>query len=197
LLLAIPLQTGAQPACWPDVSLPISFQVAKAPTAPVKVGEIVYAASSVGLVFGWACIKANGEWYHVVSGGLWSDFRPDWLAIADAGLRGTTAERDALWAKYATATTYDPQLHPDVDAIKAALPRPVAAPAWVVLADPFRADKKRAVYSVVAGKRGAVTGQLVDAGAPCDPATTITEFGPTYFLSVLGNPATVARCVKK
>lgn len=209
LVLALLCSSAAAvaPKCYPDLTVPVSFQLGSG-SAAVKVGEIVYAASPLGVIWGYACIPVppDGNWYHVVSGGLWADFPADWLSILDVAMRGTPADRDAAWVKYATLGTFDPRLQSDVDAIKAKLPRPPPPPpppppptteVWKVLADPFRVDKKRLVYMVTAGKRGAPAGQLVDAGAPCDHVTKITEFGPIYFLSVLGNPALVARCVKQ
>jgi hypothetical protein len=202
LLLLVSFSASAvAPKCYPDLTLPISFQLTTV-AGPVKVGEVVYAASQLGVVWGYACVPvpADGNWYHVVSGGLWVDFPVDWLSILDKAVRGTQADRDAAWLKYATNTVFDPRLQPDVDAIKAKLPLPPPPPpseVWKVLADPFRADKRRVVYTVVAGKRGAATTQTVAANDPCDPVTKITEFGPVYFLSVLGNPALIARCVKQ
>jgi hypothetical protein len=190
---------AAPPACWPDVSLPVSL-VAGGPTAKPAIGEVIYAASSVGLVWGYTCKAADGTHYKIIAAGAWSAFPADWLRILDEAMRGTDADRAALWTKYATASAWDTRLQSDLDAIWAKLPAPPPPPppvTWRVLADPFRTDKKRIVYNAANGKRGTATAQYVDAGAPCDPAVTITEFGPTYFLSVLGNPGLVARCVKQ
>lgn len=189
----------AAPPCWPDLTPPTLLRIGNA-TDKAVLGEVIYAASSVGLVWGFTCTTQDGKWYKTVAGGPWTAFPPDWLAILDTALRGTDADRKALWDKYATATQWDPRLQSDLDAIWAKLPNPPPPPpavVWKVLADPFRADKKRIVYNVVQGKRGTATTQFVDAGAPCDPVTTITEFGGVTFLSVLGNPALVARCVKQ
>lgn len=198
-LLVFAQRAEAAPPCWPDLTAPTLLKVGSATDKPA-LGEVIYAASSVGLVWGYACKDAAGAWHRIVVGGPWTAFPPDWLSILDAALRGTDAQRAALWDKYATANAWDTRLQTDLDAIWAKLPLPPPLPpvvVWRVLADPFRADKKRIVYTVVNGKRGSATAQYVDAGAPCDPVTTITEFGPTYFLSVLGNPTLVARCVKQ
>lgn len=192
------LVQAAPPACWPDI--PAKFSKIEV-TAP-ELGDILYSASSVGLVWGYTCKAADGTWHKVIAGGPWTAFPIEWAYIADTALRGTDAERRALWDKYATATAWDERLKPDLDAVWAKLPSPPPPPppvTWRVLADPFRADKKRLVYSVVSGKRGPPVSpaQYVEAGAACDPAVTIEEFGSTFFLSVNGNPATIARCVKQ
>jgi hypothetical protein len=150
----------------------------------------------VGVVWGYTCQDAAGKWWHVMGYGTWEQFPRDWLFILDTAMRGTDADRRALWDKYAVATTMDARLQPDWAKIWSMLPKPPPVAEWKVLADPFRADKRRLVYNVVGGKRGTSTGQYIDAGQPCDPVTTITEYGPVYFLSVQGNPARVARCAK-
>lgn len=199
LALAPSIAIAAAPSCWPDV--PVGFSTVEA-TAP-ELGDIVYAASSVGLVWGYTCKDATGTWKKVIAGGPWSAFPSDWLYIFDTALRGTNEQRKALWDKYATAAAWDDRLKPDLDAVWAKLPSPPPPPppppvvTWRVLADPFRADKRRVVYNAAGGKRGTATTQTIAAGEPCDPVTTITEFGPVYFLSVLGNPNLVARCVKQ
>lgn len=195
LLAALPVLAQAQPHCWPDLTLPVSVQTVRAPVAP-KIGEVVYAASQVGLVFGWTCRAADGKAYKVIAAGPWTAFPADWLRELDLLIRGTEVERNAAWSKYAVAPAWDERLRPDLDAVWALLPVPPAEN-WTVLADPFRADKKRLVYAAAGGKRGGATGQYVDAGAPCDPVTRIDEFGGISFLSVLGDPAKVARCVKQ
>jgi hypothetical protein len=161
-----------------------------------KLGEVVYAASYVGVVWGFTCQDSTGKWWKVVAYGNWEQFPRDWLYILDTAMRGTDSDRRTLWDKYATGTTMDARLQPDWDKIWSLLPNPPPVAAWKVLADPFRADKRRLVYNVVGGKRGTSTGQYIDAGQPCDPAVTITEYGPVYFMSVQGNPARVARCAK-
>jgi hypothetical protein len=189
---------AAAPSCWPDVSMPIGLVAAGQTTRPA-IGEVIYAASSIGLVWGYTCKAVDGQHYKVIAAGAWSSFPADWLRILDEAMRGTDVDRKALWDKYATSGAWDQRLQSDIDAIWAKLPNAPAVPPpvlWKVVRDPFRTDGKRLIYSVVAGKRGPSLGQYVDAGAPCDPATTITEFGPTYFLSVNGNPNTVARCAK-
>ena len=192
-LLCLAGTAQAAPSCFPKLTPP-SFQIVTEPNP--ELGEVVYSASPVGVVWGYTCQAADGKWWKIMAYGTWDQFPRDWLFILDTAIRGTDADRRALWDKYATGTTIDPRLVPDWEAVAKMLPNPPPVTAWKVLADPFRADKRRVVYTVVAGKRGAPTAQFVDAGAPCDPVTTITEFGPTYFLSVLGNPALVARCVK-
>jgi hypothetical protein len=195
LLLACSGSVAAAPSCFPNMAPPTFIDVNGTP----KLGEVVYAASSVGVVWGYTCQDSTGKWWKVMAYGNWEQFPKDWLFILDTAIRGTDADRRALWDKYAVATTIDERLIPDWDAVAKLLPNPPPPPVvteWKVLADPFRADKKRLVYSVVNGKRGASTGQYIAAGEPCDPVTTITEFGPTYFLSVNGNPNTVARCAK-
>lgn len=196
VLAAFLSAASAAPACWPDLSVPITAHAVRDKEA-VKPGQIVYAASTVGLVWGYACAAPDGKYWKTIAAGPWTAFPADWLSLVDTLARGTATERAAAWDKYATATAWDERLKPDLDIVWAAIPSPAPAVAWVVLADPFRADKRRLVYTVAGGKRGAATSQYVDAGAPCDPVVTITELGPTYFLSVLGNPALVARCVKK
>jgi len=191
-------EVAAAPACWPDVSMPLTVEMADKTAGP-KVGEVIYAASSIGLVWGYTCIASDGKWYKVIAAGAWDKFPADWLWQLDKAIRGTDADRKALWDKYSTATAWDTRLQSDLDMIWAKLPVQPAAPppvVWTVLRDPFRADGKRLVYNAANGKRGASSGQYVDAGAPCDPVTTITEFGGAVFMSVLGNPALVARCTK-
>jgi hypothetical protein len=135
-LLMFPAFVSAQPSCWPNTNLPIS--VHRADVSAPKLGDIVYSASSIGLVYGWACAKADGTWQHVVIGGPWSAFRPDWAAIADSLMRGSDADRAAAWKTYITGTTFDSRLQADVDSIRAKLPKPAAAPplpapgTWVV-----------------------------------------------------------------
>jgi len=191
---------SAQPVCWPTTDLS-STSVIKFANGTEKVdwGQVVYSPSSAGLVWGYAC-KTNTSLHHYIFGGRWAQYVPEWAYIADTLMRGTDADKSAAYTKYMTGTTIDPIFQGDVDKIKAMLPL-LTAPTevWKVMADPFRADKKRLVYNVVSGKRGSATSpaQYVDAGAPCDPAVKITEFGPVYFLSVLGKPNLVARCVKQ
>jgi hypothetical protein len=210
LMLALLLASAAaygqavtEPKCWPDTSLPISVERLQSPTT-IGYGEIVYSASPIGLVWGWTCKASDGLYYKNIAAGPWSSFPVDWLYVADTLLRGTDADRVAAWRKYATATAWDTRLKTDIDAVWALLPNAPAAPpppppvVWKVMADPFRADKSRLVYTVVAGKRGpaATPTQYVPAGTPCDPVTLITELGPAYFASVLGNPNLIARCTK-
>jgi hypothetical protein len=198
LLLALALfvvqPATAAPSCFPKLTPP-SFQIVTEPNAP-ELGEVVYSASPVGVVWGYTCQAADGKWWKVMAYGNWEQFPKDWLYILDTAIRGTDADRRALWDKYAVATTIDERLVPDWEAVAKLLPNPPPVTEWKVLADPFRADKKRLVYMVTNGKRGASTGQYIAAGEPCDPAVTLTEFGPTYFMSVQGNPNFVARCAK-
>jgi hypothetical protein len=193
-LLALSSAAGAAPSCFPKLTPP-SFQIVTEPTAP-DLGEVVYSASPVGVVWGYTCQAADGKWWKVMAYGNWEQFPKDWLFVLDTAIRGTDAERRALWDKYAVASTIDPRLVPDWDAVAKLLPNPPPVTEWKVVPDLFRADKKRMVYNVVSGKRGTATGVYIDAGQPCDPVTTITEFGPTYFLSVQGKPNLVARCAK-
>lgn len=191
---------AAPPKCWPDVTLPISVEVARSVSAPLSYGEVVYAASTIGVVWGYTCKASDGIYYKVIAAGAWDSMPRDWLYIMDTLMRGTDADRAAAWDKYATAPEWDARLKTDLDMIWAQLPNAPAPPpaeVWKVLADPFRTDKKRLVYNVVNGKRGTATAQYIAAGEPCNPVTKITELGPVYFLSVLGNPNLVARCVKQ
>jgi len=195
-LLLSPFAAGAAPPCFPKLTPP-SFQIVTEPNP--ELGEVVYSASPVGVVWGYTCQAADGKWWKVMAYGNWEQFPKDWLFVLDTAIRGTDADRRALWDKYATGTTIDSRLVPDWDMVAKLLPNPPPPPVvteWKVLADPFRADKKRLVYNVVNGKRGTSTGQYIDAGQPCDPVTTITEYGAVYFLSVQGNPLRVARCTK-
>lgn len=194
LLTLIPTVALAVPQCFPKMTPPVIIDVTAG--AVPKHGEVVYAASTVGLVWGYTCQAADGKWYIITGYGTWEQYPKDWLYIMDTAIRGTNADRQALWAKYATTDLIDERLLPDWEKIAALLPLPPLVTVWKVMPDPFRADKKRLVYTVVNGKRGPATIQYVDAGAACDPVTTITEYGPVYFLSVLGNPNLVARCVK-
>jgi hypothetical protein len=192
---------AAPPPCWPNVTLPISVEMARSPTT-VEYGDVVYSASQIGVVWGYSCKASDGLYYKVIAAGAWDVMPRDWLYIADTLLRGTDADRAAAWNKYVTAAQWDARLKSDLDMVWAQLPGPPPTPpvsVWRVLADPFRSDKKRLIYTVVGGKRGPATSppQYIDAGAPCDPITTITEFGSTIFMSVLGNPALIARCVKQ
>jgi hypothetical protein len=195
-MLLLPFAAGAAtPVCWPDLSLPIQLNIVDKTQAP-KVGEVIYVASSVGLVWGYTCIAPDGQWYAQIAAGAWDKFPADWLYQLDIAIRGTNADREALWNKYTTASAWDTRLQSDLDAVWAKLPRQPAPTEWKVLRDPFRPDGKRLVYNVTGGKRGTPTSQYVEADAPCDPSVTISEFGGTIFMSVLGNPALVARCVK-
>lgn len=199
LLLFTSMAAGAiAPKCWPDLSLPVRVETLKAPAQLVAIGSVVYAASTVGIAWGYSCRAADGQHYKVIAAGAWDAMPRDWAAIADTLLRGTDADRAAAWDKYATASEWDPRLKPDLDAVWALLPVPPPVARWTVLADPFRADKQRLVYTVVSGKRGPATNpaRYVAAGVACDPIVTIAELGPSYFLSVLGDPNLVARCVK-
>lgn len=189
---------NAAPPCWPDIPpfmSPQSYRI-ETPGDKLPVGAVIFSASTVGLVWGYTCIDTDGKWWKVIAGGAWSEFPADWFYILDQAIRGDVNVRTQLWNKYATATEWDPRLKPDLDTIWAKLPSPPPFSVWKVVPDPFRADKKRLVYNVANGKRGTPTTQYVDAGTPCDPVTTITEFGPVYFMSVLGNPNLVARCAK-
>lgn len=191
-LFVVAPAASAQPACWPDIPVKITKVEV---TAPER-GSLVYSASSIGLVYGWACTASDGKWHKIVVGGPWSSFVVDWLYVADKAMRGTPAERDALWNQYnPLAQPIDARLKPDLDAIMAVLPNPPAPSVWKVMPDPFRSDRKRPIYHVANGKRGASTGRYIDAGEPCSDVTKIAEFGAVYFLSVEGNPGTVARCV--
>jgi hypothetical protein len=204
LLLLLPFNVLAQPKCWPDATLPTSLYIIRDKTTikpPIEYGEIIYAASPIGIVWGYTCKAPDGTYWKQIAAGAWENMPRDWLYIADTLLRGTDADRAAAWAKYATASEWDPRLKTDLDAVWALLPNappPPVVSAYIVMADPFRADKKRLVYTVVGGKRGpSVTPVLyIAAGEPCDPKVTITE-GTITFMSVLGNPGYVARCIKK
>lgn len=196
-LLVLAGSAAAAPSCWPDMSRPITVERAEAPTTPIVIGEVVYAASSVGLVWGYTCKAGDGKHYKNIFAGAWSAFPIDWLFVMDTLMRGTDADRSAAYAKYATASAWDERLRPDLDKVWSLLPVPPPPVTWIVMPDPFRADKKRLVYAAPNGKRGLSTGLYVDAGAPCDPSVTIIEFGPVYFLSVLGDKAKVARCAKQ
>lgn len=193
---------SAQPSCWPNLSLPTTLQ--KTSDGPARVGDIVYAASSIGLVWGYACIASDGTMRHIIVGGPWTAFQADWLAVADQLYRGTDADRAAAWSKYVTATTIDARLQPDVDAVKARLPKPPPAPtagSYVVMATTIcaPADKdaggrciRRQTYVWAGGTRGAAAAERVDIGAPCDPS-----IGAAGFYGVLGRTDRVALCVRR
>lgn len=201
LLLLLPLNVlAAPPKCWPDMSMPVMLE--RASTAAIGYGEVVYAASPIGIVWGYTCKASDNLYYKNIAAGAWENMPRDWLYIMDTLMRGTDADREAAWLKYATATAWDSRLQSDLDAVWKLLPNAPAPPpvsAFIVLADPFRADKKRLVYTVVNAKRGPATSPAIyiNAGEPCDPKTTITELGGVTFMSVLGDPNKIARCIKK
>jgi hypothetical protein len=149
--------------------------------------------------YGWICGRNV-----VIVWGRWADYASDWperaLALAKGGLPAVEAE----WAKHPPpqrdangAPLYPAECKGVVDpawrALVAMVPPEPPVSTWKVLRDPFRADGKRLVYTVVAGKRGAPVSpaQYVDAGTPCDPAVRINEFGGVVFMGVAGG---VARC---
>lgn len=215
-LVCLATPAAAQPACWPDTSLPVKFQVARAPVGTIKPGEVVYAASPLGLVFGWACIAPDGTWRHMIAGGPWTAFTPDWLATADTLLRGTAADRNAAWVKYATGPI-DARLKPDVDAIMAMLPKPpplvpppplpppppppvisafVVAPTTICpTVDKDAGGKcfRRPTYAWDGKVRAiAAAAEKADIGSACDATV-----GATGFHGVLGRTDRVALCVKR
>lgn len=122
----------AQPSCWPSVSIPPMIIPSD---APVQLGQIAVRISSLGLVWGYACKRADGTYVHVVVGGFWSQWQPDWPSIAMQALSATDEQRAALWNKYVTTGEIDEKLRPEYDAVKARLPRPPQPPSagsWVV-----------------------------------------------------------------
>lgn len=74
---------------------------------------------------------------------------------------------------------------------------PPPPPAAYIVARSFLANGTRAIYPVVSGKVSDVPVPGVTAlpGEPCDATVTITKLGLTY-MSVRGNPAWVAVCIK-
>jgi hypothetical protein len=200
--LIAPSSALAQPQCWPSLTFPTIWRTADS-TSRVREREIVYAASSVGLVWGYGCTGIDGKLYHYIAGGPWSAFPPDWLAIADTLARGTDGERAAAWVKYATGTAIDPRLEPDVKAVSARLPLPPPAPVpggWVVAPTAIcsSADKdlsgkcvRRAAYLWAGGVRGPVSG-TANIGSACD-----LTVGAAGFYGVNGRTDRVAPCVKQ
>lgn len=195
---------SAQPSCWPNLSLPTTLQ--KTSDGPARVGDIVYAASSIGLVWGYACIASDGTMRHIIVGGPWTAFQADWLAVADQLYRGTDADRAAAWSKYVTATTIDARLQPDVDAIKAVLPKPVApAPAgsWVVAATSIcaAADKDtsgRCVRRQSFAWDGTTRGLVAQPERATIGSACITSIGKEpYFGFDAQRPDRVVLCVKQ
>lgn len=204
LALVAPTAAAAQtpPSCWPNLSSPTFWRTADNMNT-VAEGQIVYAASTVGLVWGYACKAADGKLDHVIAGGAWSEFPIDWLAIADVLARGTDSDRAAAWRKYATGTTIDARLEPDIKAVKAKLPVPPPPPkpgGWVVAPTAIctAADKdasgkcfRRAAYLWAGGVRGPVSG-TADIGSACD-----LTVGAGGFYGVNGRTDRVAPCVKQ
>lgn len=196
LLFGVSTAVSAVPPCFPVTTPPTFIIATDAVKRPPELGEVVYTASPIGLVWGYTCKDDKGLWWKVMAWGTWDIIPKDWLYIMDVAIRGTDADRKALWNKYAVVATMDERLLGDWIAVQALLPNPPMASEWKVLADPFRADKKRVVFNAANNRRTTPTTQFVDAGAPCNPATTIVEYGGITFMSVLGNPNFVARCSK-
>lgn len=48
---------SAQPSCWPDASL---TAIVARDDAPVQIGQIAVRTSSVGMVLGYSCRRADG-----------------------------------------------------------------------------------------------------------------------------------------
>lgn len=193
VLLVAALPASAQPKCWPDLTVPATLQsVQQGRTA--KPGEIVYAASSVGLVYGWHCTDAAGVWHRYVVGGPWTAFRPDWLAVADALWRGTEADRAAAWTQYATAPAIDTRLAGDVAALVALMPPPPAE-VWLVARNSTYTT--RPTYPVADGIRSTTSNGRVDVGAACDCAAVKIVSGTTTYCGVLGRADTVAVCTRQ
>lgn len=204
-LLALLCLTGpahAAPACFPTMTPPTFVDSNGTP----KLGEVVYAASTVGVVWGYTCKDSAGKWWAAIGYGTWDQFPRDWLSILDAGIRGTDADRRALWDKYAVATTIDERLVADWNKIAALLPRPPAAPApgtFVVAPTTIcpAADKsggvciRRSSYAwdnATKVRTTTAAAEKVDIGSACDPAV-----GAAGFYGVLGRTDRVAPCVKR
>jgi len=205
-LLIAPLVTYAQPKCWPNLESGSILTVKLATTEVAKVGDMVYIASPIGLVWGYSCLK-DGLLYHVIAGGPWTSFPAEWAYLADGLMRDTEAARNAAWIKYAVTTTIDSRLQPDVDKIKTLLPVPAPvppppAPGTYVVAPTsicVTADKdaigkciRRSTYAWINNVRGAMALEKVDIGTPCNPAV-----GTAGYYGVLGRTDRVAPCVKK
>jgi hypothetical protein len=207
LMLCVVPAVAAPPKCWPSptpTNLLIGVEIAKSPPTSVAIGTVVYAASSVGLVYGWTCKAADGQHYKHIAGGPWEAFTRDWLYIADKALRGTDAEREALWNQYATASEWDSRLKPDLDMVWAMLPNaPVVPPPGSLVVAPTTvcaaADKdgagkciRRPTYAWNGSTRATTAAaEKVDVGSACNPA-----IGAAGFHGVLGRTDRVAPCVK-
>jgi hypothetical protein len=207
LMLCVVPAVAAPPKCWPSptpTDLLIGVQLAKTPPTSVAIGTVVYAASSVGLVYGWTCKAADGQHYKHLYGGPWTAFAQDWLYLADKAIRGTDADREALFNQYATATEIDARLKPDADKVLAMLPSPPAPPVAGSLvvaptticatADKDGAGKclRRPTYAWNGSTRStAAAAEKVDVGSACNPA-----IGAAGFHGVLGRTDRVAPCVK-
>jgi len=197
-LLAVSPAEAAVPPCWPNLNAGITLTIKPATTTePVAVGDIIYAASSVGLIWGYACVS-NGIWYHNVAGGQWSSFPASWAAIADTMIRGTDADRVAAWNKYATVDPIDPLLQPDVVAIKKLLPTPppiIPPPPpvveyWIVAT--FAANLDRPAYPVVAGVRKTTSNGRALVGSVCNCTVKFVE--TSTYCGVNGRLDQVAIC---
>jgi hypothetical protein len=208
-LVVVTPAAGAPPKCWPTATttpaqMVFNVEVANSPPTAVAIGSVVYAASSIGLVYGWTCKAPDGQHYKHLYGGPWTAFAQDWLYLADKAVRGTDADREALFNQYATATEIDARLKPDADKVLAMLPNaPVAptpgslvvAPTTVcAAADKDGAGKclRRPTY-VWNGTTRATTAatEKADIGSACNPAV-----GALGFHGVLGRSDRVAPCVK-
>lgn len=202
----------AQPSCWPTLTPP-NISVARV-QGKAPLGAIVYSASSAGMAWGWSCRAPDGSVVRIVVAGLWSEWAPDWAAIADALHAGTEADRQAAWRRYVNPNYQTPAaLVPLIDAVKAALEQPADPPPppppppppqpgqWVVAPTSIcaAADKdasgkcvRRQTYVWESGTRGLVATERVDIGAPCD-----LSVGAAGFYGVLGRADRVAPCVKR
>lgn len=201
-LLCLAGPAHAAPSCFPNMAPPTFVDLTGTP----KLGEVVYSASTVGLVWGYTCQASDGKWWKIAAYGTWDQFPRDWLFILDTAMRGTDADRRALWDKYAVGTPLDARLKPDFDKIVAMLPVPPAAPApgtFVVAPTTIcpTADKsgtacvRRATYAwnnATKVRTTTATAEKVDIGSACDPA-----IGAAGFYGVLGRTDRVAPCVKR
>lgn len=194
---------SAQPPCWPNVRVP---PVISPSDKPVQVGQIAASVSSAGMVWGYACLPGDGTLMHVIAGGTWSSWSPDWLAIAMQALSATDEQRAALWRKYVTSSGVDDTLRSNWDAVKARLPKPVTPPpagTWIVAPTYIcAADDKDASGRCVRRQSFAWDGTTRGLVAQPERATIgsacITSIGKEpYFGFDAQRPDRVVLCVKQ
>ena len=162
---------------------------------------LIAKANAAGISFGWTCpgwawpVQFWATYAQIAASGV------DW--VAEAARRVTTAKSDddAFVTKYfvpspknsAGSSEFPDTLTDVVLPVWTELSgRLAAAPKWTVAPNPF--SPNRAVYPVVAGKRGLSSVGSIPTGSPCDPAVRIDE-GTTSYLSVNGKPDQVAVCI--